>query len=135
MSPISRTKPVDILTASFVMELMHSATRVHVAHLSVTGPGAYAAHKALNTFYDEVVEHADSIAEQYQGITEKILPYPDMVDIPVLKTTEQVIVYLRTLYEKANQLQAVMPYSEIVNQIDELKSLIDSTKYKLTFLK
>jgi len=28
-----------------------------------------------------------------------------------------------------------MPYSELVNILDETKALIDSTKYKLLFLK
>jgi hypothetical protein len=32
-------------------------------------------------------------------------------------------------------LQAKMPYSEIVNDLDTIKSTIDSAKYKLIFLK
>ena len=34
-----------------------------------------------------------------------------------------------------NGLQAKMPYSEIVNDLDTIKSTINSARYKLTFLK
>ena len=34
-----------------------------------------------------------------------------------------------------NSLQAKMPYSEIVNNLDTIKSTLNSGKYKLLFLK
>jgi hypothetical protein len=34
-----------------------------------------------------------------------------------------------------NKLQGMMPYSEIVNNLDLVKDSINSTKYKLLFLK
>ena len=42
---------------------------------------------------------------------------------------------LRKIKDKVIALQSVMPHSEIVNELDNVKSLIDSTKYKLLFLK
>ena len=47
--------------------LMHSRTQAHVFHLGVNGPGAYSAHKALNKYYDEIVDLIDGLVESYQG--------------------------------------------------------------------
>jgi pyridoxal biosynthesis lyase PdxS len=42
--------------------------------------------------------------------------------------------HMKELYNEIQELQKIMPFSEIVNQLDEMKSLIASTKYKLMFL-
>jgi hypothetical protein len=51
-----------------------------------------------------------------------------------LSSVDEAVQYLRDLSGKVDTLQKMMPFSEIVNQLDEVKSLIDSTKYKLLFL-
>jgi hypothetical protein len=43
--------------------------------------------------------------------------------------------FLRKMYDKICSLQSSMPYSEIVNDLDNVKSTINSIKYKLIFLK
>ena len=43
--------------------------------------------------------------------------------------------YLKELSSQVDSLQAVMPYSQIVNDLDNVKSSIDGVKYKLLFLK
>ena len=110
-----------------------AGTKLHIAHLLVTGVGSYAAHKALNEIYDALPGHADTIAEAYQGAAEKLLNYPE-VSLPAIKTADEAVVYLRSLYNKVNSLQKIMPYSEIVNDLDTIKSDINSAKYKLIFL-
>ena len=120
--------------ATLVFELLNASTKIHLAHLSVTGSGSYAAHKALNDFYDEVKSLGDDLAEQYQGITEAILTYPTTADLPKITTAKEAVIYLRGLYTKVNDIQKSCPYSEICNTLDEVKSLINSTKYKLIFL-
>lgn len=120
-------------TADLCSELLSTAVSVHALHLKVSGSGSYAAHKALGDFYEAIPGHADAVAEQYQGATEKLLELP----IGASKRYADVadcVDHLRTLTTKVNNLQAMMPYSEIVNQLDEIKSLINSTKYKLIFL-
>lgn len=118
-----------------VFELLNGVTKVHINHLRVNGPGAYAAHTAMGGFYDEVGDLADSIAEQYQGITEKIISYPTTAELPTMSTAEDCLSYMRTLYDMVNDAQMYCSYSEINNTMDEIKSLINSTKYKLLFLK
>jgi hypothetical protein len=124
---------LDKATSDLVVEMMNAGTKLHIAHLLVTGVGSFAAHTALNVIYDALPEHADIIAEAYQGASEKLLSYGD-VSLPTIKTKDEAVSYLRSLYNKVNNLQAIMPYSEIINELDNVKSSINSAKYKLIFL-
>lgn len=121
-------------TAACVSELMNAGTSLHKLHLKVTGMGSFAAHKALNEIYDAFPGHADDLAEGFQGAAEKLLEYEDVAP-RVLNTVQEGLAYLRELTQMVNSLQAIMPYSEIVNDLDNAKSSINSAKYKLLFLK
>jgi DNA-binding ferritin-like protein len=125
---------LDTMTAACATEMMNAATSFHRLHLKVKGDGSYAAHKALGDFYDGLHGHADTLVEGYQGVAEKLLSYTDM-PIRTLDTTADAVAYLRDLYNTINKLQGMMPYSEIVNNLDLVKDSINSTKYKLLFLK
>jgi DNA-binding ferritin-like protein len=109
-------------------------TSVHKAHLKITGPGSFAANTAMGAFYDEIGDLADSIAESYQGVTETLLNIPSTQQASCSSAVECVS-FLNDLYQKVNAVQAVCEYSEIINDLDNVKSLINSTKYKLIFLK
>ena len=121
-------------TAACVSEFMNAGTSLHKLHLKVTGMGSFAAHKALNEIYDAFPGHADDLAEGFQGAAEKLLEYEDVAP-RVLNTVQEGLAYLRDLTQMVNNLQAIMPYSEIVNDLDNAKSSINSAKYKLLFLK
>ena len=134
-SPASYEKgSIDTMTAACVSELMNAATSFHKLHLKVTGTGSYAAHKALNDLYDALPGHADDLAEGFQGAAEKLLSYKDEAP-KVLGSVENGLEYLRELVEMVSGLQAKMPYSELVNELDNVKSTLNSAKYKLLFLK
>jgi len=128
------TGSVDSMTAACVSELMNAATAIHKLHLKVTGVGSHAAHTALNELYDALPGHADTLAESFQGASEKLLAYKEVAP-RTLNTVAEAIDYLREMSEMVNGLQAKMPYSEIVNDLDTIKSTINSGKYKLIFLK
>ena len=128
------TGSVDSMTAACVSELMNAATAIHKLHLKVTGAGSFAAHKALNELYDALPDHADTLAEGYQGASEKLLTYKE-AEPRTLNTVPEAINYLKEMTEMVTGLQAKMPYSEIVNDLDMIKSTINSGKYKLIFLK
>lgn len=121
-------------TATCVSELMNAATSFHKLHLKVTGLGSFASHKALNELYDALPDHADALAEGFQGAAEKLLSYEDSAP-RILNSVEESLSYIRDLYQQINSLQAVMPYSEIANDLDTVKSTLNSIKYKLLFLK
>jgi DNA-binding ferritin-like protein len=120
-------------TAMCVSELMNAATSFHKLHLKVTGPGSFAAHKALNELYDALPGHADDLAEGYQGATEKLLTYSE-TSPRILNSVEDSLSYIRELTHMVTGLQGMMPYSEIVNDLDTIKSTLNSAKYKLKFL-
>jgi len=123
------TKPDTMGT--LIAELLHGATKTHMVHLKTT---SFAAHMALGSFYEGIPGLADAVAEQYQGVTEKLLNYP-AVTIEPINTPEEAVIYLRELYAKVQKVQDHCMYSEIINELDVIKSLINSTKYKLIFLK
>lgn len=125
---------VDTMTAACVTELMNAATSIHKLHLKVTGAGSYAAHKALNELYDALPGHADDLAEGYQGASEKLLTYSEVAPRK-LDSVSDGLDYIREMIDMVSGLQAKMPYSEIVNELDTVKSTLNSTKYKLLFLK
>ena len=135
MQKLQRPSPMGPCTETAAM-LAHAqglTTSIHQLHLKVTGPGSFAAHKALNEFYDGMPNLVDAVAEQYQGAREKLLDFPI---VPAYKcgSVQEAISHMKELYTEVADLQKIMPFSEIVNQLDEVKSLISSTKYKLMFL-
>jgi DNA-binding ferritin-like protein len=125
---------LDNMVSSCVTELMNARTSIHKLHLKVTGEGSYAAHKALNKFYDALPDFADTLIEGYQGAAEKILSYKEVAP-RTLDTVADAVNYLRDIYAMVSKLQGMLPYSEIVNNLDLVKDSINSTKYKLLFLK
>lgn len=122
-----------VTVPGLVVELMDAATKFHILHLSVTGPGSYAAHKALNELYDALPGHADDIAEGYQGASGKLLDYEE-VCAPMMATVKDAINYIEELHDKISKLQDAVPYSEIINELDNIKTTLNSAKYKLKFL-
>ena len=129
----SLKRPVEKEVAACVNELMNAAVSFHKLHLKVKGTGSYAAHKALNEIYDSLPDYADALAETYQGAAEKILDIPDSSP-KKLQTVADAIAYLRTLHQMVTDLQGKLNFSEIINELDNVKSGIDQTKYKLLFL-
>ncbi len=120
-------------TAQLVTELLNAAVSFHKLHLSVTGQGSFAKHKATNQAYDELPNHADEIAEQSMGAYEEILKYEVKAPITLL-TAEEGLSYANQLKEMITNLQSKTNYSEIVNILDETKSTLNSLKYQLLFL-
>jgi hypothetical protein len=125
---------LDTMVAACSSELMNAAVSFHKLHLKIKGDGSYAAHKALNKFYDGLHGHADTLIEGYQGAAEKLLSYKETTP-RILDTVSDAVGYLRDLSAIITKLQGMLPYSEIVNNLDLVKDSINSTKYKLIFLK
>lgn len=115
----------------FIGVLFLSRTVAHQLHLKTD---SYAKHVALNTFYDEIVDHADGIAEQWQGEQEELL------DIPTLaaKDATDPLKYLKETLKwiESNRYEAFdKTDTSIQNDIDNVVKLFRSTIYKLRFLK
>ena len=113
----------------------HSRTQAHVFHLRVKGTGAFAAHKALNEYYDEIVGIIDGLVESYQG-KYGIIEFKEVNNLDNDASVENIIKYftnLCTFLEKERQ-DTKLQDSWIQNQIDNISQLLYSTKYKLVNL-
>ena len=122
------------MVSGCVSELMNAATSMHKLHLKVSGMGSYAAHKALNDLYDALPGHADDLAEGFQGAAEKLLEYTDVAPRN-LDSVSDALSYIREMVNMVSMLQGKLPYTELVNELDNVKSTLNSAKYKLLFLK
>ena len=100
---------------------------------SSVGEGSYATHKALGQYYEDIVSLADTLAEAIQGLTGTIIDgYPDVFG----NTPSAPLEYLKSLQAYVQKYREDMPQaSEIQNEIDNIANLINSTIYKLTFLR
>jgi len=117
--------------AKFVSTLFNSREQAHIFHLQTT---SFAAHKALNKYYDKIVELTDSYAELFQGRYGIITGYT-----PQSKFYEgeaEVLKYFTGLAKYVDTTRTALPENTDLNNIvDEISGLINSTIYKLKFLK
>jgi len=111
--------------------LLHSRTQAHTLHLQTE---SYPEHKALNEYYDGIVDIIDGLVESYQGKYGIIKGYKSY-DLVEYKSTDTTIKYLNDLCGKVEKLRDCCKDSYIQNQIDTVCELINSTLYKLRFLK
>jgi hypothetical protein len=111
-----------------IIRCFHARTAAHILHLKTR---SYAAHKALNDFYDGIVPLADSFAETYQGCVGLIESYPSRYT-----AHDDALKMLSELYDWIDAHRAAISgESHLQNIIDEIQSLIDATQYKLRFLR
>ena len=114
-----------------VSKILHSRNQVHIFHLQTK---SYAEHIALNEFYDGVLGLFDGLIESYQGKHGIISNYK-CEGFENYKSGEQVVNYLKTLDGDIESLRKSIKESFLQNQIDTIQELINSTLYKLRFLK
>ena len=112
-------------------KLLHSRTQIHIFHLQTK---SYAEHKALNDYYDGIIGLFDGLIESYQGKHGIITNY-QCDGFEDYSSGEQVIQYLEDLEDSIESLRKSIKESYIQNQIDTVEELINSTLYKLKFLK
>jgi nitrate reductase beta subunit len=113
-----------------IMELLHSATNAHVLHLQTRG---YAAHVALGEYYTAIVGQVDALVEAIQGKYGIIKGYPMSNSFD---QSMKPVAYLQHLHDMFARERSSLPKdSEISNLADTIAEQIDSTLYKLKFLK
>jgi hypothetical protein len=113
----------------FILTLLHAATNTHILHLQTK---SYAEHMALGAFYAELPDLIDAVVESIQGLTGEIIEYPEMYYHPA-ETGKQELEELAE-FVKENR-QVLPPDSEIQNDLDAIATLINTTLYKLRFLR
>jgi DNA-binding ferritin-like protein len=114
--------------AMFAATLLHSATNTHFFHWSTD---SYSKHKALGKYYDEIVELVDDYVEAYMGCYEQIKVFPSVYHQP-----KDPLKYMESLKNFVDEANTDLPQKqELINIVAEIQQLIDSTIYKLKYLK
>ena len=111
-----------------ISRCFHARTAAHIFHLKTR---SYAVHMALHGFYDEIVDLADAFAETYQGCVGLIEDYPTRYTMPA--TAEAMLSDLYDWIE--DNREGISDESHLQALIDDILTLVESTKYKLRFLK
>jgi len=114
-----------------VCNILHSRNQAHVFHLQTK---SYAEHIALNGYYDAVVPLFDGIVESYQGKYGIIKNFKTF-KVEQYRNGKKTISYFERLLDIIEENRDSVEDSYIQNQIDTVQELINSTIYKLRFLK
>ena len=116
--------------ADFVGLLFLARDVTHSVHLNTR---SYSKHKALQKFYDNIIDLADGFAEAYQGRHGLIGP----ISLMSAKKTTNVIEFLESQLaeiEKVRYDVCDKDDTPMQNLIDAIIELYLSTLYKLRFL-
>jgi len=118
------------LIGTFVSTLLHSATLTHLMHFKTL---SYSEHVALAGYYDSIPDLVDGLVESIQGAYEVIIePYPSMFGTG----DAEPLAYMISLRDYVRDYRGEMPQdNEIQNEIDNVANLLNTTVYKLKFLK
>ena len=114
----------------FVGMLFLARDVTHSVHLNTR---SYSKHKALQKFYENIIELADNFAEAYQGRHGLMGP----ISLQSANKTTNVIDFLQNQLEEieADRYKVCEETdTAIQNLIDEIVALYLSTLYKLRFL-
>jgi DNA-binding ferritin-like protein len=115
-----------------ISTLMASRDQAHIFHWQTTGPGSFAAHKALGKYYDAIPDMIDTLVEAYQGkygILTGFTPaekFDNYTQSTALKYFKGLATFVDRAYDKLDAKD-----TNIINQLDTFKDLIYTTIYKL----
>jgi hypothetical protein len=108
----------------FIGLLFQSRDIMHIAHLQTT---SFAEHKALNNYYDNILELTDSFTEKYFGRNKRV-----EFTIPESKNMEAVA-HMKVM-QKLIEDERSNYSSDLQNIMDEMIGLVNETLYLLTLV-
>lgn len=110
----------------YLGQFFNSRDVMHLAHLQTT---SYAEHKALNNYYDSILDLVDSMIEAYFGCIGKKLS----IKIPSAEYINPET-HLKQFkdYVKKHRNVLGMDRTDVQNILDEIIALINQTLYLLT---
>lgn len=131
---VETTENSDVV--KFFSKLFESREMSHIYHLTVKGEmGSHAAHIALGTFYDGILEFIDDMIEVYQG-QYKIIEGYETIDTSDTKTKDK-IEYFQELanFIKIERKCFDAEDTHLHSILDDAVALIYKTLYKLKYNK
>ena len=113
----------------FALMCLHAITNNHINHWRTK---SFSIHSALGDFYSGLEGAIDAFVEAYMGKYGQLEDYTEFYSLP----NKDELAELEFLLASVKEVRAKLPQdSELQNLIDEIADLIDSTIYKVKFLK
>jgi DNA-binding ferritin-like protein len=113
-----------------VSALINSMIQPQIFQWQTTGSGSYAAHKALQKYYEGVANLIDTLVESYQGKNGIMKNYKNETYIN-FESVDQLIGYFTKLDNTIESNRTQLKESYIQSQLDLFNELINGTLYKL----
>ena len=89
-------------------------------------------HKALQNFYENIIELLDTLSESYAGIYGRLKGF-EVHDTPDWQGLDATIAYYKNCYMWLQEERKTAPQdSWIQNQLDEIAQLLGETLYQLS---
>ena len=110
--------------SNFIGLLFQSRDMMHIAHLQTI---SFPEHKALNAYYDGILDLTDSFTEKYFGRNKRV-----EFTIPESKKMDPVA-HMRDM-EKMIEAERGNYSSDLQNIMDEMLGLVHETLYLLTLV-
>jgi len=111
----------------FVEKMFEARQISHNYHLKTK---SYSEHKALENFYNDLLNHIDNFVETYQG------QYGLLTNLKmVANDCDDVVSYLEDFCGKVKIFRENLKENHLQNILDEIVSLTYKTIYKLKYLK
>jgi len=126
-----KEEPREIKTngVGIAMLILKARTDTHITHLKQKNK-ILATHKALETFYTDIVDLVDTFIETSMGIDDSF----SLEEVGESSIIENPIEYFKTLYSTIEKERTSIKESFRQNQIDELQQLIARTLYRLKYI-
>ena len=114
---------------TFISLLLASRNQAHIFHWQTQ---SFSAHKALNEYYDAIINTIDELVESYQGkygMLKNLLPVANIIESENINV---MIDYFESLVKLIEEERGnIVQDTFIQNQIDEITQLLYTTIYKL----
>jgi DNA-binding ferritin-like protein len=123
---------LNIFMERIASMFFHSRTQAHIFHTRVKGPGSFAAHTALQAYYEGIVPLIDGLVEGYQG-QYGLIEYKEVNGVDNDASVENMVKYFDNLckFLDKERKEPKLQMSWLQNDLDNVASLLYSTKYKL----
>lgn len=120
------SKDCATMIAKAIGIMFAGRTVTHIQHLKTK---SYAEHKALNEFYDDIIDLADGLAEATQG-------QYGLLDIPFITVAvpNDSTVFLKGQLAELDKIMKCVDEDYLMNIYQEVQKLYRSTIYKLVNL-
>ena len=120
------SKDCAAMIAKAIGIMFAGRTATHIMHLKTK---SFAEHKALNEFYDGIVDLADDLAEATQG-------QYGLLDIPFVNLTvsKDSVAFLKGQLAELDKIMAGVDEDYLMSIYQEVQKLYRSTIYKLVNL-